>query len=182
MAAAFEARRKSKDNRKGRRREVVPAGEGADRVRTSGYLIHGGVIGLLLGAGAVLAAHFAGVLPNKKADENRALANGYLGDLQRVQSEATLTKVKMDELSAVAKQNTDEVARLNEQKAAADTEIKRRAAEAARARNDLAAGAEEGHGCRGRRADRPGRSDRGQEGGHGSRGRQARGGRTASPP
>jgi hypothetical protein len=138
LAAEFEARR-NKGDRKARRGEVVPAGVRPERARSGGYLIHGGIVGLLLGAGLVLAAHFANILPNKKADENRTLANGYVGDLQRVQSEATLMKVKMDELSAEAKKKDDEVARLNELKAASDAQARKSRDEATKAHDDLTA-------------------------------------------
>jgi hypothetical protein len=145
LAAEFEARRK-KGERKARRGDVVPARERPERVRSGGYLIHGGVIGLLLGAGAVLAAHFAGVLPTRKADansaqtnENRAPAPDYLADLNRMRGEAAQTKVKLDELSADAKKNADEVARLSELKAASDAEVKTLRADAEKARNEVTA-------------------------------------------
>lgn len=108
LAAAIEARRQGRDLDP-TAGAIVPA-RGDRPVRSGGYLIHGGIIGLLLGAGGVLAAYFGGVLPNRQPVPAAAAA---------VEPSADLARLRQD--VQTARQEADADRQLADLKAAADT-------------------------------------------------------------
>jgi len=119
LAEEFEARRRKpvadKPAERARpspaRRELIPVrGERAGDRSSRGYLLHGGIIGLLLGAGAVLAAYFGGALPNRKSGttEQSAEVTQLKQDLSNAKREAADNKLTADtSLAGVRKALTD---------------------------------------------------------------------------
>lgn len=70
IAAEFKARKQHFIAKDSSRNEVVPSRRDEPERQRRGYLLHGGILGLLFGAGSVLAAYFGGALPNR----NQAIA------------------------------------------------------------------------------------------------------------
>ena len=160
LAAEFEARRKrtaekdagKKERAKPARREVVPARD--DEVPAAhrrGYLLHGGVIGLLLGAGGVLAAYFGGALPNRGSDGAKSPPADNSANVAQLRQEADAAKKKeADALAAadairksIADAGIDpdkvgeSVKQLADAKTASDNRANSLATEAQKAKNDL---------------------------------------------
>jgi hypothetical protein len=134
LAAEFESRRRKQSEsgsvKKARKRgEIRPARDDEAPVRSGGYLIHGGIIGLLLGAGGMLAAYFGGALPNRQPETSVAVAENST-DLARLKQDAEAARKEADQ----AKANLDQ--QVAEAKKASAGEIAQIKADAQTARND----------------------------------------------
>jgi hypothetical protein len=132
IAAEFEARRRNDEPELSRRRKRSPVPlDGSGSRGGRGYLIHGGVIGLLLGAGGVLAAYFGGALPDRgakpvvAAPDNSAEVAKLRDEATEARKQAEAAKVRAD--GAIA------------HKEANDTKITELTASATKAQNDLTA-------------------------------------------
>ncbi|HEX3148659.1 MAG TPA: hypothetical protein VHR66_11275 [Gemmataceae bacterium] len=134
LAQEFETRRKeraaSDSNRRPRKRgDVVPARDDEAPVRSGGYLIHGGIIGLLLGAGGVLAAYFGGALPNRQP-ENKPVVADNSAELARLKQDAEVARIAADQMKTSLERQVADA------KLASAGEITQLKADAERARAD----------------------------------------------
>ncbi len=121
--------------------------------RRRGYLLHGGVIGLLLGAGGILAAYFGGALPDRKshAATPPAIDSSALLEQSRQEARAAKADANQSKASVVAlkKSLTDagidpadpanSIKQLSDAKIASDTRVKSLTDELETRKNELAA-------------------------------------------
>jgi hypothetical protein len=134
LAAELKARRKPKTadepvQKKPARREVVPAGE--ERAAGPGLtrLIGATAFGLVLGAGGVFAAYFAGALPNGKApakgpDQSAEIAK-LKQDADAARKEAVAAKADVARQVADARNaSADEIRQLGTARDAAEAKMK----------------------------------------------------------
>ena len=156
LAAEFKAPRKApepppaprKPAAKAHRTEVVPARERREPGGKTAYLV-GGVLGLVLGVGGVLAAYFAGALPGRQpAPKGGAVAAADTSaEVARLKQDADAARkeaadAKADTARQVAgarKAGEDENRQLADAKAAGEAEVRRLMQEAQKARTDLTA-------------------------------------------
>jgi chromosome segregation ATPase len=159
LAAHFRARKQAREKarRAGQQSDIVPSREDeVPAARRRGYLLHGGVLGLLLGAGAVLAAYFGGALPDRKAEASAPVADNS-GALAQARKQADAAKKEADEakaaVEAVKKSLTDagidpekpadSLKHLADAKTASETQIKALQSDVTKAKADVTAARKE---------------------------------------
>jgi hypothetical protein len=104
LAAELEARRRPADRKakesperaRAKARQVAPARRDESGGRKNGPLFIGGAVGLLIGAGAVLAAFFGGLLPERKSQTSAPAADNSAVVAQLKQEAETAKKEAAD--------------------------------------------------------------------------------------
>jgi hypothetical protein len=155
LAAHFRARKRARaEARKaGQPSDIVPSRDDeVPAARRRGYLLHGGVLGLLLGAGGVLAAYFGGALPDRKAaastpvvDNSAALtqarqqADAAKKDADDARASAEAIKKSLADAGIDAEKPADSLKQIAEARAASEARVKSLLTESATAKADLKA-------------------------------------------